>query len=752
MKNNILLIVGIAAIAAACTHETNSSPVFREEALHARIASTRTSFSNSAGLFSWSKGDDIAVYRTTNGYETTPLTEDGCFNVHLSATETRDGFAIYPARIAKAESYSASSLTINLPTEYTIPSEGMGEEAPLPMIAINDPEEEDLLFHHIGGLLQLTLNSVPYETAILSVDLGKRITGDFTISNPGSYIPQISTDATAGENVRFILDIPLSSPRDGYILNIPIPTGSFSDVSVQALDFKNNLLAEGNGILSEGTVGRAEGIRASLSLANDPSLIPLTIKAMWAGTVTIDNPLGLTIEYSSDNQSWDSDNGSELSFSLERGESLFLRGNNKTYATGEIVDSKPKNGSYTNIRSTAPFYLYGNILSLTEGASFAGKSDLANELGETELYAYAFAGLFMNNPYIQWNPSFPLLLPDGILSEGCFSWMFCNTNITTAPALPSTTLSPKCYYYMFEKCAQLSTAPVLPATVMASHCYDHMFFECKHLTTPPALPATTLAEACYKCMFYSTGLTSVPSLPASTMEKECYMLMFDNTNIASVPNDLLQSTELAQNCYQQMFSGNRYLANAPDLPATQLANDCYRFMFSSCTALVNPPLMEETAVLTRGCYCGMFQGCSNLTTAPNLPATTLEDECYSSMFKSCKKLETIPAVLPATTAKKECYKSMFQDCVLIEHSPIIRLEGLAENCCREMFSGCTALNSVTAMFLDAPQSDYTLQWLNGVASDGTFYKNPSASWNSASGFTRGVTTVPSGWDIENASL
>jgi hypothetical protein len=44
----------------------------------------------------------------------------------------------------------------------------------------------------------------------------------------------------------------------------------------------------------------------------------------------------------------------------------------------------------------------------------------------------------------------------------------------------------------------------------------------------------------------------------------------------------------------------------------------------------------------------MFNGCGSLTTAPQLPATTLEASCYLLMFYGCASLTTAPQ-LPATT-------------------------------------------------------------------------------------------------------
>ncbi|MCQ3907287.1 MAG: hypothetical protein MJ219_00560 [Mycoplasmoidaceae bacterium] len=35
----------------------------------------------------------------------------------------------------------------------------------------------------------------------------------------------------------------------------------------------------------------------------------------------------------------------------------------------------------------------------------------------------------------------------------------------------------------------------------------------------------------------------------------------------------------------------------------------------------------------------MFKDCKNLTTVPNLPATTLAEECYYKMFDGCTSLK-----------------------------------------------------------------------------------------------------------------
>ena len=65
--------------------------------------------------------------------------------------------------------------------------------------------------------------------------------------------------------------------------------------------------------------------------------------------------------------------------------------------------------------------------------------------------------------------------------EMCYVNLFSDTNLTTAPELPSTTLAFGCYAFMFHNCAYLTTAPELPATTLADNCYYSMFSGCGNL-------------------------------------------------------------------------------------------------------------------------------------------------------------------------------------------------------------------------------------------------------------------------------
>ena len=74
-------------------------------------------------------------------------------------------------------------------------------------------------------------------------------------------------------------------------------------------------------------------------------------------------------------------------------------------------------------------------------------------------------------------------------------------------------------------------------------------------------------------------------------------------------------------------------------PPTSISTvDCYRGLFKNCTNLISAPELPATT-LADGCYAYMFTGCTNLTSAPFLPATTLIANCYSDMFSDCTKLK-----------------------------------------------------------------------------------------------------------------
>ena len=171
--------------------------------------------------------------------------------------------------------------------------------------------------------------------------------------------------------------------------------------------------------------------------------------------------------------------------------------------------------------------------------------------------------------------------------------------------------------------------------------------------------------------------------------------------------------------FRDIFKNNIKLISAENLvlPATTLTTYCYSYMFQGCTSLTTAPELPATRVGYKS-YSYMFQGCTSLTTAPALPATTLEYESYSYMFQNCTSLTTAPE-LPATTLANNCYQGMFQ--------------------------GCTSLNYIKCLATNVTSTYYTSNWVNNVASSGTFVKNENTT-----GWTTGNSGIPTGWTVIDA--
>ena len=169
---------------------------------------------------------------------------------------------------------------------------------------------------------------------------------------------------------------------------------------------------------------------------------------------------------------------------------------------------------------------------------------------------------------------------------------------------------------------------------------------------------------------------------------------------------------------EQILFRGRYTYSGIDFIRFVISKNCE--LKGSCMYLLGDSLAIKNNSLENHTYAfwSLFINCTTIKSVSSgfLPATTLADYCYYEMFYGCTGLTTAPA-LPATTLTYGCYS--------------------------EMFYGCSKLNYIKAMFTTTPSYSYTGSWVQGVASVGTFVKNPEATWDVV-----GVSGVPSGWTVK----
>ena len=116
----------------------------------------------------------------------------------------------------------------------------------------------------------------------------------------------------------------------------------------------------------------------------------------------------------------------------------------------------------------------------------------------------------------------------------------------------------------------------------------------------------------------------------------------------------------------------------------------------------------------------LFYDCSVLTSAPDLPATTLATNCYDCMFWECTSLESAP-VLPATTLAENCYKSMFLGCTKLSAVTMLAPSdqiSKATDCCYDWLNNAGTDKTVSSRTLKVMDADaYTALEGNGDLPD-----------------------------------
>ena len=189
---------------------------------------------------------------------------------------------------------------------------------------------------------------------------------------------------------------------------------------------------------------------------------------------------------------------------------------------------------------------------------------------------------------------------------------------------------------------------------------------------------------------------------------------------------VLSSKNLSENCYQRMFENCTKLTYAPDLPAETLSDYCYSYMFSGCTNLQSTAKIFYSQTARRSCEY-MYIGCTSLL-IPNeaifADNIILSNECYWGMFQNCTKLGAV----------------------------IIRKQYLtgADGCFGRLFVGCSSLTSIKyypkQLGEQTNEENYTYERVDGVAETGYWYNANNQDFNQM-----GTSLIPNGWIIQKIS-
>lgn len=262
-KNYLLSIIAVCTcLFTACNKEIDTPQTEGSEEKNEGVITyiratgneneSKGSIDGDSGSFYWNEGDQIAVWNNGAYQSSIALSaEAGDIVGEKPANATfrfsgelnnRANFAVFPASIADGNHATSSDFCISLKGTYTL-DEVAGEKSPVPMIAVNDGD--NLHFKQLGALLRITLNNLPPSTKSVTIDFnGKKVWGSFPVAStvvPGSS--NIVTAAATGDDAgKDVITINITGDHgwiDNQDVNIPVPTGTYTTITVKSWDKAN---------------------------------------------------------------------------------------------------------------------------------------------------------------------------------------------------------------------------------------------------------------------------------------------------------------------------------------------------------------------------------------------------------------------------------------------------------------------------------------------------------------------------------
>ena len=122
--------------------------------------------------------------------------------------------------------------------------------------------------------------------------------------------------------------------------------------------------------------------------------------------------------------------------------------------------------------------------------------------------------------------------------------------------------------------------------------------------------------------------------------------------------------------------------------------------------------------------------------------TDTTDGMYATFLKlfynDTELIRASELVLPSSVVGRS-YQQMFYGCTSLTTAPTLPATTLTVYCYQGMFANCTSLNEITSYANDISASECIYYWVNGVAASGTFHNLGSAVYST------GISGIPEGW-------
>lgn len=152
---------------------------------------------------------------------------------------------------------------------------------------------------------------------------------------------------------------------------------------------------------------------------------------------------------------------------------------------------------------------------------------------------------------------------------------------------------------------------------------------------------------------------------------------------------------------------------------------------------------ENVSVLGDNCFLSLFYSCANLKSTPLLKGDVIGGSSLMRTFRFCTGLVLVRSFDYTSQTGFAACRGMFQGCTSLTSFPEIMIGKVGEAGFRETFYGCSNLKEIRAYIKDITASSALSNWFYNAAATGDFYCDQSLVIPS------GASGIPTGWTRRN---
>lgn len=274
--------------------------------------------------------------------------------------------------------------------------------------------------------------------------------------------------------------------------------------------------------------------------------------------------------------------------------------------------------------------------------------------------------------------------------------------------------------------AYYGTTEVFPGGTPIDYSKEYLTFEvltggtiCWHLNSGTASKSKTISYSKNGGEWTALASTTGDGISFNVDAGDVVRFKGDTAGTGDGVNDSGNYSSFKKStAYFNVYGNLLSIANSTGYTSGATLTNSFKSLFTTTNVVSAEHLIIPSALTVAFEVRSLFNGCTSLTMAPELPATSLTMACYNSMFSGCTSLYVAP-ILPALSVPAYAYYTMFD--------------------------GCSSLNYIKCLATDI-KSDATSSWVRRVSSTGTFTKDPNmSSWKT------GVDGIPNGWTVIDAT-